>query len=105
MFTWSGPPTPPPPDGVANEHPSWARAGEAGEEWLPVRLSLPPEPGHAHKVVLEAGLGENDHTDLGHAALDDFLLTDGSCSALNSGECSLRSVFPFNFIFVFILTS
>ncbi|XP_047484991.1 MAM and LDL-receptor class A domain-containing protein 1-like [Penaeus chinensis] len=79
-------------DGVANEHPSWARASEAGEEWLPVRLSLPPEPGHAHKVVLEAGLGEDDYTDRGHAALDDFLLTDGPCSALTAGiQCDFET--------------
>lgn len=71
---------------ASQESVDWVAAGEMGETWHQLTFFVPSTTHEDQLVVLEAVLGAEDYPDLGHTAIDDVVLYDGSCSAVIPGQ-------------------
>lgn len=66
--------------------PNWQRFEEVGEIWQQVRLFIPNQ-NFTQRVVVR-GEVQASSDNLGHTAIDDFHLTEGSCqNPEGTGNC------------------
>lgn len=79
---------------LASEQPgssalaNWQRFEEVGETWQQVRLFVPWQ-NFSQRVVVR-GEAQDGTDDLGHTAIDDFRLTEGSCQNPEGTENFIR---------------
>lgn len=67
--------------------PNWQRFEEVGEIWQQTRLFIPKQD-FTQRVVVRGEIQASED-DLGHTAIDDFLLTEGSCQNPEGTECCI----------------
>lgn len=71
----------------SQESVDWVAMGEMGEKWHQMRFFVPNTTMEENQlIVLEAVLGNDDNDDLGHTAIDDVVLYNGSCTTISPGE-------------------
>nr|XP_053646985.1 MAM and LDL-receptor class A domain-containing protein 1-like [Cherax quadricarinatus] len=69
--------------------PDWVHLREMGETWQQVHLFIQKQE-YAQYIAL-VGNTQNSNGDLGHSAVDDILLTDGSCDSLRGNTCDFET--------------
>ncbi|KAG7165100.1 MAM and LDL-receptor class A domain-containing protein 2-like 1, partial [Homarus americanus] len=72
-----------------SDPPDWDHLREVGETWQQVHLFIPKQDYSQH-VALVANT-QNNNGDDGHSAVDDILLTDGSCDSLRGNKCDFET--------------
>ncbi|XP_071520575.1 LOW QUALITY PROTEIN: MAM and LDL-receptor class A domain-containing protein 1-like [Panulirus ornatus] len=73
----------------ATQIPDWDHFKEVGETWQQVRLFIPKRE-YDQYVTLEAST-QPSNGDYGHTAIDDILLTEGSCQKLGDYTCDFET--------------